>query len=49
MPMGLTNAPATHQARLEEALGKLINDICVVYLDDIVFFSNSVETHTNHL
>jgi hypothetical protein len=25
MPMGLTNSPATPQARLEEALGELIN------------------------
>lgn len=43
--MGLTNAPSTHQGRLEEALGDLINTICVVYLDDIVVFSNSPEEH----
>ncbi|POW11484.1 hypothetical protein PSTT_05277 [Puccinia striiformis] len=49
MPMGLTNAPATHQARLEEALGELINDICVVYLDDIVIFSNSFTQHESHV
>jgi hypothetical protein len=49
MPMGLTNAPATHQARLEEALGKLINSVCVVYLDDIVIFSNSLATHEEHI
>jgi hypothetical protein len=41
MPMGLTNAPATHQAQLEEALGELLNDFCVVYLDDIVIYSDS--------
>ena len=45
MPMGLTNAPATHQARLEEALGSLINTVCVVYLDDIVVFSPTVKDH----
>jgi hypothetical protein len=49
MPMGLTNAPATHQARLEEALGELINEICVVYLDDIVVFSNNFTEHEGHL
>jgi hypothetical protein len=49
MPMGLTNAPATHQARLEEALGELINDICVVYLDNIVVFSNSFTEHKQHV
>jgi hypothetical protein len=49
MPMGLTNAPATHQARLEEALGNLINRTCVVYLDDIVIFSNSFKQHRAHV
>jgi hypothetical protein len=49
MPMGLTNAPATRQARLEEALGKLINNICVVYLDDIVVFSDSFTKHKQHV
>lgn len=49
MPMGLTNGPATHQARVEEALGDLIGRICVVYIDDIVVFSNSVEEHEEHV
>jgi hypothetical protein len=49
MPMGLTNAPATHQARLEEALGDLINNICIVYLDDIVVFLQTIEEHVVHL
>jgi hypothetical protein len=49
MPMGLTNAPATHQARLEEALGELINAICVVFIDDIVVFSRNVTDHNTHV
>jgi hypothetical protein len=49
MPMGLTNAPATHQARLEEALGNVLNDFCMVYLDDIVVFSASFEDHEQHV
>ncbi|PLW12767.1 hypothetical protein PCASD_25391 [Puccinia coronata f. sp. avenae] len=49
MPMGLTNSPATHQARLEEALGELLNDFCVVYLDDIVVFSDSFDAHEKHI
>lgn len=49
MPMGLTNAPATHQARLEEALGELFNSVCVVYLDDIVIYSNSFVQHEKHV
>ena len=49
MPMGLTNAPATHQARLEEALGDLINRFCVVYLDNIVVYSQSPDEHAVHV
>jgi hypothetical protein len=49
MPMGLANAPATHEARLEEALSELINDFCVVYLDDIVIFSDAPELHEQHV
>jgi hypothetical protein len=49
MPMGLTNAPATHQARLEEALGELINNFCVVYLDDIVIFSDDPTSHKQNV
>jgi hypothetical protein len=48
MPMGLTNAPSTHQGRLEEALGDLLNTICVVYLDNIVVFSNSAKEPAIH-
>lgn len=49
MPMGLTNAPSTHQGRLEEALGDLLNNICVVYLVDIVVFFNSPEEHLTNM
>lgn len=49
MPMGLTNGPATHQARNEEILGELVGRICVVYIDDIVIFSQTMEEHEKHL
>ncbi|GLB33343.1 putative retrotransposable element tf2 155 kda protein type 1-like [Lyophyllum shimeji] len=45
MPMGLRNAPATHQRRVTLALRKLIGKICHVYLDDIIIWSNSIEEH----
>ena len=49
LPFGLTNAPATFQA--------VINDICrpytgkfvLVYLDDILVFSKSAAKHAEHL
>ncbi|SGY12772.1 BQ5605_C011g06597 [Microbotryum silenes-dioicae] len=45
MPMGLCNAPATHQRRVNEALGELIGKVCFVYLDDITIFADTLEEH----
>ncbi|SGY26804.1 BQ5605_C018g08797 [Microbotryum silenes-dioicae] len=45
MPMGLCNAPAMHQRRVNKALGDLIGNVCFVYLDDITIFANTLEEH----
>lgn len=45
MPMGVRNAPATHQRRMVAALRPLIGKICHVYLDDIIIWSQTVEEH----
>ncbi|SGY11848.1 BQ5605_C011g06292 [Microbotryum silenes-dioicae] len=45
MPMGLCNAPATHQRRVNKALGELIGKVCFVYLDDITIFADTLEEH----
>ena len=37
MPFGLMNAPATYQRMMEDMLGEL-NQVCVLYLDEIVVF-----------
>jgi hypothetical protein len=49
MPFGLTNAPAQFQAYMNEALAGLVDVTCIVYLDDILIFSNSKEEHTEHV
>jgi hypothetical protein len=50
MPMGLCNAPATHQRHVNEALGDLdlIGQICYAYLDNIVIWLDSDEQHRQH-
>ncbi|SGY12237.1 BQ5605_C011g06436 [Microbotryum silenes-dioicae] len=45
MPMGLCNAPATHQQRVNEALQGLLGTICFVYLNDITIFADTLEEH----
>ena len=43
MPFGLCNAPATFQRLMENVLAGLQFEILLLYLDDIIVFSNSVD------
>lgn len=49
MPFGLKNAPATFQRLMNEILRDFINKICVVYLDDILIFSTSLQEHISSI
>lgn len=49
MPFGLTNAPAQFQAYIMEALAGLVDVSCIVYLDDILIYSESEEAHVSHV
>ena len=49
MPFGLKNAPATFQRMMNHVLSDYINKICVIYMDDILVFSSSLDEHLNSL
>ena len=49
MPFGLTNAPASFQALLNEVLREYLDVFVIVYLDDILIFSQNEEQHVEHV
>ena len=49
MPFGLRNAPATFQRFVDITLAGLAWKSCLVYLDDIIVFSNTKEEHLEQL
>jgi transposase InsO family protein len=49
MPMGLCNAPATFQRLMSVVLNGLIGDRCLIYLDDVICFSDTLDEHLHGL
>ena len=49
MQFGLTNNPATYQRHMEDCLGDMNLNICIIYLDDLIVFSNTFEEHLERL
>ncbi|GBG60841.1 hypothetical protein CBR_g15964 [Chara braunii] len=49
MPSGLTNAPATFQAAMTTEFCDLLDRSVLIYLDDILVYSRSLDEHLEHL
>ena len=49
MPFRLTNAPATFQRLMESCLGELHLNWCIIYLDEIIVLSRTLEEHLHRL
>ena len=45
MPFGLCNAPSTFERLMDRVLRGLQWHVCLVYLDDIIVYSNSFDEH----
>ncbi|GBG66179.1 hypothetical protein CBR_g57061 [Chara braunii] len=49
MPFGLTNAPSTFQAAMTNEFRAMLDRFVLVYLDDILVYSRTLEDHLGHL
>jgi hypothetical protein len=49
IPFGLTNAPATFQAMMNDVLHDFIHHFVLVFFDDILIFSDSWSSHLQHI
>jgi len=49
MPFGFTNALATFCTLMNDIFCEWLDDFVLIYIDDILVYSNSMEEHAEHL
>jgi hypothetical protein len=46
---GLSNVPATFQARINKVLHLYLDVFCTTYIDDILVYSNDLTSYKQHM
>src|SRR5882724_9088500 len=49
MPEGLTNSPAAFQLFMNDIFADMIDIIVIIYLDDILIYSDNISEHKAHV
>ena len=49
MPFRLTNAPAAFMDMMQRVFRPYLDQFIIVFIDDILIYSDSVEQHAEHL
>ncbi|XP_053090663.1 uncharacterized protein LOC128318511 [Pangasianodon hypophthalmus] len=49
MPFGLVNSPSVFQAFINDVFRDMLNKWVIVYMDDILIYSDAPETHIHHV
>ncbi len=49
MPFGLANSPSVFQASMNDIFRDMLDRWVIVYIDDILIYSNTQEEHVRHV